>query len=257
MFENILYATDFSESPFMLPCIGIIGKTKRIHLLHVVSEDTQIDPKLIEPRMQEAKNFLEEKLKGIRDVEVDVHLTLGVPAREICGIAKKLDASLVVINYHGEEGYTGSATADLIKYCDRNLLVMTKLASDTVDRSEEAMSQYCTSLFRRVVTPTAGDTSSRLKVLQSVKEETSLGSVVFSGFSDNTYNEAETLAGKAKEVGISAEAAIKKGIPWKSIISVAEEADASLILLDAMIELGLALTLSGISDFPLLILKKP
>ncbi len=39
MFENILYATDFSESPLMLPCIGIIGKTKKIHLLHVINED--------------------------------------------------------------------------------------------------------------------------------------------------------------------------------------------------------------------------
>jgi len=253
MFENILYATDFSESPLMLPCIGIIGKTKRIHLLHVVSEGTQIDPKLIEPSMQEAKSFLEEKLK---DVEVDVHLALGVPAREICGIAKKLDASLVVINYYGDEGYSGSAVADLIKYCDRNLLVMTKLASDTVDRSEEAMIQYCTNLFRRVVTPTAGEASGRLKILQSVKTESSLGSVVFSGFSDNTFKEAETLAVKAKEAGIGAEAAVKKAIPSKSIISVAEEAGASLILLNAMIELGLALTISGISDFPLLIIKK-
>ena len=82
MFENILYATDFTESPFMLPCIGIIGKTRRIHLLHVISDDTQIDPQLFEPRMLEAKSFLEEQLNGERNkgIEVDVHLMPGTPA---------------------------------------------------------------------------------------------------------------------------------------------------------------------------------
>jgi len=101
MFENILYATDFSESPFMLPCIGIIGKTKKIHLLHVVDEQNRIDPALFEPRMQEARDFLDEELNIERNkgVSTDVHLLPG-PGRDICGIAEDLDASLIVVNYH-------------------------------------------------------------------------------------------------------------------------------------------------------------
>lgn len=242
-----------------MPCIGVIGKTKKIHLLHVVNEDTYIDPQLIEPRMLDAKSFLEEKLniERNRGVEADVHIMQGVPSREICGVAKKLDVSLVVTNYHHPEGPTSSATVDLVKYCNRNLLVMTRLASDIVDRSDETMEKYCTNLFRRVICPAVGDVSARLNILRAIKEEASLGSVVFSGFSDATLKDAETFVTKARSAGINAEAIMKKDIPGKSIISAAEAADASLILLDARAELGLALTVVGTSRFPMLILKSP
>lgn len=257
MFENILYATDFSESPFMLPCIGIIGKTKKIHLLHVVSEDTHIDPQLIEPRMLEAKGFLEETLnvERNRSVEVDVHLMPGVPARDICDVARRVDASLVVVNYHRPEGVAGSATMELIRNCDRNVLVMTRMASDTVDRAGESLDRYCTNLFRRVVCPATGDASARLKALQSLKKEVCPGTVVFSSFSDEAG--AERLVKEAKTLGINAESLVKKGSPGSSLISAAEEADASLILLDARAELGLALTVVGASGFPILVLKSP
>lgn len=254
-----MYATDFSESPFMLPCVGIIGKTKKIHLLHVVSEDTHIDPQLFEPRMLEARSFLEEALnvERNRSVEVDVHLMPGVPAREICDVARRVDASLVVINYHRPEGVAGSATMELIRNCDRNVLVMTKLSSEAVDRAGEAMDRYCTNLFRRVVCPATGDASARLRALQALKNEVSLGSVMFSCFSDEDSKGAEKLAVEAKAAGIDAGSLVKKGSPGTSLISTAEEADASLILLDARAELGLALTIVGTSDFSILVLKSP
>jgi nucleotide-binding universal stress UspA family protein len=259
MFENILYATDFSESPFMLPCVGVIGRTKRIHLLHVADEGIHIDPKLIEPRMAEAKNFLEETLNVERNrgVDVDVHLVPGVPAREICDVARRVDASLVVVNYHMPEGVGGSATMELIRNCDRNVLVMTRMASDAVDRAGNAMDQYCTNLFRRVICPATGDASARLQALNALKSEVSLGTVVFSSFSENGRKRAETLANDAKAAGINAGLMVKKDSPGGSLISAAEAADASLILLDAMAELGLALTVVGATDFPVLVLKSP
>jgi nucleotide-binding universal stress UspA family protein len=259
MFENILYATDFSESPFMLPCVGVMGRTKKIHLLHVADEAIRIEPQLIEPRMAEARNFLEETLNVERNrgVEVDVHLVPGVPAREICDVARRVDASLVVVNYHTPEGVGGSATMELIRNCNRNVLVMTKLSSETVDRAGEAMDQYCTNLFRRVVCPATGDASARLRMLQALKKEASLGSVMFSYFSDGAREQAERLAGEAKAVGINAGSLVKKGSPGTSLISAAEAADASLILLDARAELGLALTVIGTSDFPILVIKSP
>lgn len=243
----------------MLPCVGVIGKTKKIHLMHVAGEDTHIDPQLIEPRMLEAKGFLEEMLNVERNrgVEVDVHLVPGVPAREICDVARRVDASLVVVNYHKPEGIGGSATMELIRNCDRNVLVMTKLSSEAVDRAGEAMDRYCTNLFRRVACPATGDASARLGALQALKKEVSLGSVVFSCFSDECGKGAEKLAGEAKAGGIDAMSLVKKGSPGASLISAAEEADASLILMDAMAELGLALTVVGASNFPVLVLKSP
>ncbi len=259
MFENILYATDFSESPFMPPCVGVIGKTKKIHLLHVAEEGVSISPQQFEPAMAEAKNFLEEMLnfeRG-RGVEVDVHLVPGVPAREICDVARRVDASLVVVNYNGPEGVGGSATMELIRNCNRNLLVMTKLSSVTVDRAGEAMDKYCTNLFRRVVTPSAGDPSARLSALQALKNEVSLGTVIFSSFSENDREHAETLVRDAKAAGIDAGLIIKKGIPGSSFISAAGEAHASLMLLDRLAELGLALSVVGAANFPVLVLRSP
>jgi nucleotide-binding universal stress UspA family protein len=259
MFENILYATDFSESPFMLPCVGVVGRTRKIHLLHVNDEGIHIDPELIEPRMAEAKDFLEEMLNVERNrgVEVDVHLVPGVPAREICDVARRIDASLVVVNYHTPAGVGGSATMELIRNCDRNVLVMTRMASDAVNRAGDAMDHYCTNLFRRVVCPAIGDAAGRLKALRALKGEASLGTVIFLCFSENERKHMETLVKEAKASGIDAGSLVKKGSPGASLISAAEEADASLILLDAMAELGLALTVVGASNFPVLILKSP
>ncbi|HTX43249.1 MAG TPA: universal stress protein [Methanocella sp.] len=259
MFENILYATDFTESPFMLPCVGVIGKTKKIHLLHVADEGIHIDPQLFEPRMAEAKNFLEETLNVERNrgVEVDVHLMPGVPAREICDVARRVDASLVVVNYHMPEGAGGSATMELIRNCDRNVLVMTRLASEAVDRAGEAMDQYCTNLFRRVVCPAAGEASARIRSLEALKNEVSMGTVIFSSFSENDRDRAEILVRGVKAAGIDARHIVKKGLPAGSLISSAEEADASLILLDRLAELGLALAVVGASNFPVLVLKSP
>ncbi len=259
MFENILYATDFTESPFMLPCVGVIGKTKKIHLLHVAGEDIRIDPALFEPRMLEAKSFLEEMLNAERNkgVEVDIHLMPGVPAREICDVARQIDASLVVVNYHTPEGVGGSATMELLRNCNRNVLVMTKLSSETVDRAGESMDQYCTNLFRRVVCTTAGDASARIRELEALKGEVSLGTVIFSSFSENDRERAEKLVRDARAAGIDAGLVVKKGIPRGSLVLAAEEAHASLMLLDRLAELGLALTVVGTSYFPMLVLKSP
>jgi nucleotide-binding universal stress UspA family protein len=259
MFENILYATDFSESPFMLPCVGVIGKTKKIHLLHVAGEDIHIDPALFEPRMTEAKNFLEGMLNTERNkgVDVDVHLMPGVPAREICDVARQIDASLVVVNYHTPEGVSSSATMDLIRNCNRNFLIMTKLSSDAVDQAGEGMDKYCANLFRRVICTTSGDAPYRFKELEALKKEVSLGTVVFSSFSENDRAHAETLVRDAKAAGVNAELAVKKGLPAGSLISTSVEAGASLILLDRLSELVLALAVVGVSEYPVLILKSP
>jgi nucleotide-binding universal stress UspA family protein len=252
MFENILYCTDFTESPFMLPCVGVIGKTRRIHLLHVAGD--RADPAVVEPRMAEAKSFLEDALNVERGkgVDVDIHLLPGVPAGEICDVAGKVGASLVAVNYHAPDG--SSATMELIRNCNRNLLIMTRLSSEAVDR---AMDEYCSSLFRRVVCSASGEASARIGELQALKGEVSLGTVVFSGFSEEGRSRAEKLAQDAEAAGIEASVAIKKGPPAASLISAAEEAGASLVLLDRFAELGLALAVVGACDCPVLVLKSP
>jgi nucleotide-binding universal stress UspA family protein len=254
MFENILYATDFSESPLMLPCMGIIGKTNKIHLLHVIGEDTQIDPKLFESNMQEAKAFLEERLNVERggNVAVDVHVMPGVPARDICNVAHKVDATLVAINYHMPEGAMASTTQKLIMDCDRPLLVMTRFASDIIERSDKAMEQYCTNIFSTVLCPMLRDSPPKVEALRSLKGEVSIGEVIFLFMGGE---KPESAMSGARKAGIRAEGFALEGDPETVVIGAAEKVDASLILLDGRTELDLALQVARESLAPLLILK--
>lgn len=258
MFENILYATDFSESPFMLPCVGIIGKTKNVHLLHVIEEPPgQADAALFEARMQEARSFLDEELNADRGrgISTDVHLLPGAPGKEICSIAEKLDASVIVVNYHLPGGPAGSATAELIRNCRRDLLVMTPFASNEVDRSRTAMESYCTSLFRHVLCTVTGDPEAKLKALASLREEVRIGRVTFLSFSDAA--DPIQLGAGLERLGIPGEVVRSTGAPRKAVVEAAEKADASIILLDAGAEMGLALSVVAASDDPALVLKHP
>ncbi len=257
MFENILYATDFSESPFMLPCIGIIGKTKKIHLLHVVDEQNRIDPALFEPRMQEARDFLDEELNIERNkgVSTDVHLLPGVPGRDICGIAEDLDASLIVVNYHKPGGPAGSATMELIRNCRRDLLVMTMLSSSAVDQSKMAMEAYCTNLFGRVLCPITGEPAAKLKALRALKDEVSIGSVTFLCFSDKV--DPASLADGLKGLGLGGGVVMAEGAPRKEVVDAAQRTGASIIMLDAGAEMGMALSVVAASGYPALVLKHP
>lgn len=257
MFENILYATDFSESPFMLPCVGIIGKTKKVHLLHVVDEQNRIDPALFEPRMQEARDFLDEELNIERNkgVSTDVHLMPGAPGRDICGIAEKLDASLIVVNYHKPGGPAGSATMELIRNCRRDLLVMTLLSSNVVDQSKMAMEAYCTNLFARVLCPITGDPAAKLEALRALKGDVSIGSVTFLCFSDKV--DPSSLIDSLKGLGLRGGVVMAEGTPRKEIVEAAEKTGASIIMLDAGAEMGMALSVVAASDYPALVLKHP
>ncbi len=257
MFENILYATDFSESPFMLPCVGIIGKTKNIHLLHVVDEQNRIDPALFEPRMQEARDFLDEELNIERNkgVSTDVHLMPGAPGRDICGIAEKLDASLIVVNYHKPGGPAGSATMELIRNCRRDLLVMTLLSSNAVDQSKMAMEAYCTNLFAHVLCPITGDPAAKLEALRILKEEVSVGSVTFLCFSDKI--DPFSLVDCLKGLGLKGGVVMAEGSPRKEVVEAAQKTGASIMMLDAGAEMGMALSVVAASDYPALVLKHP
>ncbi|MDI6898128.1 universal stress protein [Methanocella conradii] len=254
MFENILYATDFSESPFMLPCVGVVGKTRKIHLLHVVGEGARGDPAQFEHQMQEAKSFLEESLAGRgRGMEVDIHIMPGVPAHEICGVARRLNVSLIAVSYHRPGGGGDGATMDLIRNCDRSMLVMTPVSSNMVDKGSDAIDEYCVNLFRSVLCPIVGDPSLKLEAIRSLKEEARLGRIAFLCFSEDVS--PMELMGEMKGVGLDSMAIKAEKSPLKEIIGAAEKVEASIIMVDARTEMGLALSLAGRSEVPMLILK--
>ena len=239
----------------MLPCIGIIGKTKNIHLLHVIDEDNRIDPALIESQMEEARDFLDEQLNVERNkgIVTDVHSIEGVPGRDICGVAKKLEASLIAVNYHKPGGPAGSATMELIRNCQRDLLVMTPLSSDIAGQSKKSMERYCTNLFRHVLCPVTGDPSAKLKALRSLKDEVIIGNVTFLCFSDKI--DSASIVDNLKGMGIKGESVMAKSTRREEIVDAAQRSDASVIMLDASAEMGMALSTVAASEYPALVLK--
>ncbi len=173
--------------------------------------------------MEEARDFLDEQLNVERSkgIVTDVHLMEGVPGRDICGVAKKLEASLIAVNYHKPGGPAGSSTMELIRNCQRDLLVMTRLSSRAVDSSKNAVDNYCTSLFQRVLCPITGDPAPKLKALRSLKSEASIGSVTFLCFSDkiDKVSIAESLNG----MGINGEFVMAKSTRREEIVDAARE----------------------------------
>lgn len=273
MFENILYATDFSESPFMMPCAGIIGSTKKLHLLHVIDEDTAINPRLFEPQMEEAKRFIEFELNRQqgKEVETDIHLMMGIPAREICDVANRVDASLVVLIPHStREGLRANIALELIKNCDRDLLLMTRYVSDSISGSRDAMERVCTNVFARLLCPTdlsGHDVSAKLEALRAIKREASLGTVTLLNMVSESEKDSVTKLRQAKEqidrfasdveaLGVPVSSQVHIGRPDMDIITVAEEIDASSILMHARSVMDTTLAVARESIFPLLIIKR-
>jgi nucleotide-binding universal stress UspA family protein len=257
MFESILYATNFSESPMMLPCVGILGRTEKIHLLHVSGEDAAIDPELVKPQLSESKDFMDEELnrQRHRQVEIDMHLVKGEPARAICDVAKRVRSTIVISTHTGSEA-GASTTQALIRDCDKDLLIMTRFASDVVNRSG-AVDAYCERIFRRVlcVTDLSLECESReLAALRAVKEESSLGDVVIVSIkSDDEAMERQTR--ETEKLGVPVEGWALEGDPAREVLEAAEETNASVILFDGDRERDLALSVAKSSDMPLLVLK--
>lgn len=257
MFENILYATNFSESPMMLPCVGIMGKTGKVHLLHVLDENIAIDPVLLEPQLAEAKQFMEDELNRQRHkrVEVDAHMVKGEPARAICDVAKRMNASLVVSTHTGSDPGV-STTQSLIKDCDRDLLVMTHFASDVVSRPG-AVDPYCMDLFRKVlcVTDLSPDSvSQQMKALRTIKEESRLGNVILVSVGKDD-DALDRMAKDVEDMGVHVEGWAIEGDPAHEIRASAEETNASIIIFNGDRDIDMVIDVGKGSDMPLLVLK--
>jgi nucleotide-binding universal stress UspA family protein len=188
-------------------------------------------------------------------VEIDMHLVKGEPARAICDVAKRVRSTIVISTHTGVEA-GASTTQALIRDCDVNLLIMTRFASDVVNRPG-AVDAYCERIFRRVlcVTDLSAECQSReLEALRAIREESSLGGVVLvSVKSDDEAMELQTR--ETEQLGVPVEGWALEGDPATEVLEAAEETNASVILLDGVRERDLALSVAKSSDMPLLVLK--
>lgn len=111
-FENVLFATDFSENSdkaFLTVQELVETRAKKITLFHVQNK-TNIEPHL-KNRLQEFNQIDKGRLEKLKEIimkkskaSVDIEVTYGYPAQEIVNIAKKRGVSLTILGTRGR-GY--------------------------------------------------------------------------------------------------------------------------------------------------------
>ena len=254
MYEKILYPTDFSESAHKtLECIGEIPGIKEIVLLHVVDathpskhgwthgphvEDAKI-------RIEEHKGHL-ENLGLVAKTKVDV-ITEGSVSDTILKTAEDENISLIVINARGKslikDLLLGDVATDTIRHAKTDVMVMRHKLVDTIEG--EKLDKFCERIFSKTICPTdfseyATDT---LSFVRSMKEigEVGLLHVVTKGDTQEEIEEnikdakkkLENIGNDLKNEGFTVKVHVRVGHPAEEICSLADDEDASMIIMSS------------------------
>ncbi len=256
MFEKVLFATDFSGyAEKMTECMGEIPRVKEIVLLHV------IDPKRFgyweesqEILVTRAELLLKEKAELFRSAgkKVKAMVTVGIPSKEILRIADEECVSLIIIGAKGmgtlRGVLTGSASFEVLRYGKVSTLLMRYKVLEKMEGS--IFEKYCERTFSRVLYPIEFPASPE-KILSLIKEMPRADKVMLVHVISAEGTEKELqgrimeaervlkgLQDDLKAAGQDASYHVHAGYPAIEINRVAEEEDASLIVMDARGEAG-------------------
>jgi nucleotide-binding universal stress UspA family protein len=122
IFSKVLITTDFSSAADgVVSLVKGMANVHEIHLVHVISKGKSID----EPAKK--LNLLREVL-DVPGRKITVHVLEGNPANEILTLAKKEDASLIIMSSQGKgwlkQIRVGSTTSDVARRADRPVMVV-------------------------------------------------------------------------------------------------------------------------------------
>lgn len=124
-----------------------------IDLLHVIDEtslatvyglETTINFKDLQKRARDVCSELIEKTGGPA-VPVEIHVTIGHPARDIAEFAEKSDAALIVISTHGRSGikrfFLGSVAEQIVRLAEPTVLTLTCFGKSLLDKRTAALTE--------------------------------------------------------------------------------------------------------------------
>lgn len=122
LFASVLYATNFSEysERALVQLVKILKeqKAKNVTLLHIV--DKGETEKEIKNLIQRAEMKLREIADALRGVEVETHVEVGEPYREIIRYTESRGATLIVLEARGkgvfEELIIGSTSENVVRH---------------------------------------------------------------------------------------------------------------------------------------------
>ncbi|MGQ9476548.1 MAG: universal stress protein [Actinomycetota bacterium] len=270
MFEKVLFAVDFSPyTERLLACAGELtqaGMRELIMLYVVDSKHAGMAEGMMKAYAEDQLSRLSRSVKA-EGLEVRNIIASGAPAREIVELARNEAVSLIYLGAHGK-GYferlvTGSVSNKVLKLADRPVLVH----KCRVHEKDEgyACENVCELLFEKVlVTTDFSDYAESIRPLLEEMIASCCDDITLLHVQDEddewagaleTVMKEERAARKMEKLRELAscleprcrmvETRLERGSPVSTIIRVAEEIGASLIVVGALGHRRLAEKLIG------------
>jgi len=270
MFEKVILAADFS--PYTERLLGCVGELARAGMEEMIALYV-VDSKHAEMAEGMLKAFAEKELErlirsvDVKGLKVTGTVEVGQPAREILRLAAQEDASLIYLGAHGkgffERLVTGSVSNKVLKLADRPVLVHKCRLHEKGEGY--ACENVCQLLFQKVLVTT--DFSVYAESIRPLLEgmiDTCCDDITLLHVQDEgdewagaleTDLEEERAARKLEKLRELAsclethcravETRLEEGSPVSTILRVAEEIGASLIVVGALGHRRLAEKLLG------------
>ncbi|MFO7867072.1 MAG: universal stress protein [Candidatus Aminicenantes bacterium] len=249
MFKKAVLATDFSPgAEKLLGCLGELKAlgTKEIILTWVMEINLAGGPS--GSLQEEHKKKLEDKVREIEKMgfKAIYEAPIGLPAGEINAVAEKTGASLIVIGSRGRnkvrEFFLGSTVSDLIRQTRTKVLIERIKLVESLGKKDCQL--VCERKFESILMPTdfSPAAAEAEKVVSSLAEHAGkivLVSVVDQGETEDDISALKTKASKqldqlkkrCRSACPAVKVRIETGIASKHIKAIAEEEDATLIVL--------------------------
>jgi len=270
MFEEVLFAVDFSPyTERLLACVEELTEVGMEELILLYVVDSRLASMAEDMLKTFAKNEIEHLIRSanVEGLRVTGTVEFGHPAREILRFARKEDASLIYLGAHGmgffERLITGSVSNKVLKLADRPVLVH----KCRVQEKEEGYSceNVCELLFEKVLITTdfSAYSESILPLLEDMIESCCDDiTLLHVQTEDDEWagalktvieeDEAERKTEKLRELASCLEprcrmvaTRLEEGSTVSTILRVAEEIGASLIVVGALGHRRLAEKLIG------------
>lgn len=240
MFNKVLVATDFSSSAKALPyCLFALcpNLETEIILTYITDDDDTPQSSAYHTAMEDLKS-LEEQIQQAGYEDTCIIISSGEPFEEINRLAEEHDVGLVLAASHGKSYLSttlmGSTTFDLARVASYPLFI------EKIYRADDNQ----VPLLRKVLLPTdfSRESLTSLNVIRSLREnidEVVVVNVIERSRNDKDLSVRITLAEqKLKELvdeiklyGVKASYIVEKGTASKRLRHIAEDVDASLVIM--------------------------
>ncbi|MDZ7343581.1 MAG: universal stress protein [candidate division KSB1 bacterium] len=270
MFKKILFPTDFGEfAGHLSMCLADLQSAglEEVVLLHVIDVD-ELNRNLLasfreadEARHREIAHIkLAEQVQTLqkRGVRVKALVTTGIPSNEIVRVAEAESVSLILGGTQRRRGKDedklDTTTSRVIRKSKLPVLVI-KLTEDEMT-SPSRCDKFCHRLFSKVLYPTDWSECAKATLEQVTKLHEVTGQVVVSHvmdqrglrlvdaakieeFRQNDLRRLEEVKAELKQRGFSVHTHLHVGSPFVEINRVADEENASLIVIGKKGKTGL------------------